>query len=134
MREATAERPAINDGKSQDITEVRRELRSSGGPKPVNDSRGAAQLSAGTQGRVKQMTRVRLGTSLVIDRGEQHIVSCDLRRRGRKRGQDRINGLIESSARLEVPLSPATGRMLLGQVTLNFRFLSEIMRFKLHFA
>ena len=32
---ATDERPAINEGKSEDITEVRRELRSKGGPKTV---------------------------------------------------------------------------------------------------
>jgi hypothetical protein len=29
------------------------------------------------------------------------------------------------AARLDVPLSPATGRMLLGQVSLTSRFLSE---------
>jgi hypothetical protein len=134
--EATTALPAINDGESQDITEVCRELRSRSGQKAVNDSRGAVQLSAGTHGRVKQMARVR--TTPVIDRGQPRNVSSDRGRsrgRGRKRGQDRVHGLIESSARLKVPLSPATGRMLLGlQVILNFRFLLEIMHFKLHFA
>jgi len=72
---------------------------------------------------VKQVATVK--TPPVVDRGEPRLVSSDRGRsrgRGRKRGQDRIHGLTES-ARLEVPLSPATGRMLLGQVSLNFVFL-----------
>jgi hypothetical protein len=120
------ERPAINERESEEITEVRRELRSNlkDGPKTVKDSRAASQPSPGTRGRVKQLATVR--TPPVVDRGEQRIVPSDRGRsrgRGRKRGQDRIHGLIESSARLEVPLSPATGRVLLGQMSLNFIFL-----------
>ena len=64
----------------------------------------------------------------MIDSGESRAG------RGRKRGHGGILDQIEMSARLEVPPSPATGRMLLGQVNLNRRFLSEIMSTKLHFA
>jgi hypothetical protein len=114
------------EGGPQEISTVSRDLRSKDIPKPAKDP-GGAQPSPGRPGREKQKASVRMLP--VVDRGEQRSVSSD--RGGRKRG--RI-GLIESSARLEVPLSPATGRMLLGQVSLNFRYLSEIMRFKLHFA
>jgi hypothetical protein len=75
--------------------------------------------------------------SPVIDCGESRIVFSDrgrTRGRGRRRGHGGILGQIETSACLEVPLSPATGRMLLGQVSLNSRFLSEILSTKLHFA
>jgi hypothetical protein len=121
----TDERPEINEGQSEDITEVprTRDLRSKDCAKPVQDSRAAPQPSPAIRSRVKQVATVK--TPPVVDRGEPRLVSSDRGRsrgRGRKRGQDRIHGLTES-ARLEVPLSPATGRMLLGQVSLNFVFL-----------
>ncbi len=122
----TDERPAINERESEEITEVRRDLRSNlkEGPKTVRDSRAASQPSPGTRGCMKQLATVR--TPPVVDRGEPRILSSDRGRsrgRGLKRGQNRIHGLIESSARLEVPLSPATDRILLGQVSLDFIFL-----------
>ena len=120
------------EGGSQDITTVSRDLRSRDVPKTAKGPGGAAQPVPGRPGREKQKASVR--TLPVVGRGEPRIVSSDRGRsrgRGRKRGR---SGLIESSARLEVPLSPSTGRMLLGQVSLNFRYLSEIMRFQLHSA
>jgi hypothetical protein len=119
----TDERPEINEGQSEDITEVprTRDLRSKDCAKPDKDSIAAPQPSPAMRGRVKQVATVK--TPPVVDRGEPRLVSSDRGRsrgRGRKRGR---SGLIESSARLEVPLSPATGRMLLGQVSLNFVFL-----------
>jgi hypothetical protein len=107
------------EGGSQDITTVSRDLRSRDDPKTAKGPGGAAQPLPGRPGREKQKASVR--TLPVVGRGEPRIVSSDRGRsrgRGRKRGR---SGLIESSARLEVPLSPSTGRMLLGQVRLNFR-------------
>jgi hypothetical protein len=40
----TDERPAINERESEDVTEVRRELRSKDGPKIVKDSRAASSI------------------------------------------------------------------------------------------
>jgi hypothetical protein len=80
----TDERPAIHERESEDITEVRRELRSKDGSKTVKDSRAASQLSPGTRGRMKQAACVR--TLPVVDRGEPRIVSSD---RGRSRGRRR---------------------------------------------
>jgi hypothetical protein len=123
------------EGGSQDITTVSCDLRSRDDPKIAKGPGGAAQPLPGKPGREKQRATVRtLPVVPVVGRAEPRIVSSDRGRsrgRGRKRGR---SGLIESSARLEVPLSPSTGRMLLGQVSLNFRYLSEIMRFQLHSA
>ncbi len=78
------------------------------------------------RGRVKKNAFVKtIFQSPVIDRGEMHVVSSD---RGRTRGRGRNRGILGGqikAVRLNVPLRPATGRMLLGQVSLNSRFLPK---------
>ncbi len=96
--------PTTVEGEFPAIMKVPRDLRPSGGLKTVTskDSRGAAQLSAGP-----------LAHCLCRNNALFFQTTGGQDRIWQKRGQDRIDHcLIQSSARLEVLLSSATGRML----------------------
>ncbi len=120
---------AIDGGQSSAVTNIARHL----SLRPRADSRAAqtersigSTTSTSTKGRVKKRAYVRTTPqSPVTARGESRVVSSDRgRTRERRRKPGMPGGQIEA-AHLDVPLSPATGRMLLGQVRLSSRFLSE---------